>query len=211
MQTIRLFDYDQYLTEFNAEVLEVEGLKVVLDKTAFYPESGGQVGDTGTLNEWSVLDTRIIDGKQAHILEKEPNFEVGEYVHGKIDWDRRYKIMKIHSASHVMEHIFFKNFGVLKRLGSRVDDKKDRSDYKSDTRLDSKLLKDTEVEVNAFLSEGHDVRIKVDEVGIRTWISGPYIDHCGGTHVKNTSEIGMIKLKRKNPGRGKERVETSLK
>ena len=110
-----------------------------------------------------------------------------------------------------MEHVFYKNFGVLERVGSNVDDKKDRSDYRTEDRLDPELLKKTEDEINAFLSEGHDIRIEVDADGIRSWISGPYIDHCGGTHVRNTSEIGLIKLKRNNPGKGKERVETSLK
>ena len=211
MQTIRLFDDDHYLAEFDAKVLEIDGVNVVLDHTAFYAESGGQAGDTGVIDDALVVDTRLIDGKHVHILEEEPSFKVGDSVHGKIDWDRRYMIMKIHSASHIMEHIFYKNFGVLERLGSNVDDKKDRSDYRTEDRLDPDLLKKTEDEINAFLSEGHEIRIEVDDEGIRTWISGPFIDHCGGTHVKNTSEIGQVKLKRKNPGRGKERVETSLK
>ena len=211
MQTLRLFDSDHYLTEFDAKVLEIDGLNVVLDQTVFYAQAGGQAGDTGTLNEVRVLDTLIIGGKHTHVLENEPSFSVGDSVHGVIDWERRYNIMKIHSASHVMEHIFYTNFGVLERVGSNVDDKKDRSDYRAEDRLDPDLLKKTEDEINVFLSESHDIKIEVDNEGIRTWISGPYTDHCGGTHVRNTSEIGQIKLKRKNPGRGKERVETSLK
>jgi Ser-tRNA(Ala) deacylase AlaX len=211
MQTIRLFDDDHYLVEFDAKVLEIDGVNLVLDRTAFYAESGGQAGDMGMINDARVVDTRIIDGKHVHLLEEDPSFGVGDSVHGSIDWDRRYRIMKIHSASHVMEHIFYNNFGVLERLGSNVDDKKDRSDYRTEDRLDPNLLKKTEDEINSFLSEGHEIRIEVDENGIRSWISGPFVDHCGGTHVRNTSEIGLIKLKRKNPGRGKERVETSLK
>ena len=211
MQTIRLFDSDHYLSEFDAKVVAINGLNVVLDQTAFYALSGGQSGDTGKIVDSRVIDTKIIDGEHIHILEESPSFKVGDSVHGTINWERRYRIMKIHSASHIMEHIFYKNFGVLERIGSNVDDKKDRSDYKTEERLDPELLKKTEDEINAFLSEGHDINIEVDEEGIRTWTSGPYVDHCGGTHVRNTSEIGLIKLKRKNPGRGKERVETSLK
>lgn len=211
MQTVRLFDSDHYLAEFDAKVVAIEGVNVVLDQTAFYALSGGQAGDTGTILESSVVDTKIIDGEHIHVLEEAPSFKVGDSIHGAINWERRYRIMKIHSASHIMEHIFYKNFGVLERIGSNVDDKKERSDYKTEDRLDPELLKKTEDEINAFLSEGHEIKIEVDNDGIRTWISGPYIDHCGGTHVRNTSEIGFIKLKRKNPGRGKERVETSLK
>jgi Ser-tRNA(Ala) deacylase AlaX len=183
----------------------------VLDQTAFYPESGGQAGDKGTLNGFTVVDTQLIDGMHVHVMEEETDLKTGDLVKGVLDWERRYKIMRIHSASHVMEHVFYKNFGVLKRLGSNVDDKKDRSTYVSKNKLDPDLLRKTEDEVNQFLSEGHDVKIDVDEEGIRSWTSGPYQDFCGGTHVKNTTEIGLITLKRKNPGRGKERVETSLK
>jgi Ser-tRNA(Ala) deacylase AlaX len=211
MQTIRLFDSNHYLAEFDAKVVMIDDLNVILDQTAFYALSGGQAGDTGMINDVKVTDTRILDGTHVHVLDEAPSFGVGDTVHGVVDWDRRYRIMKIHSASHVMEHVFYKNFGVLERVGSNVDDKKDRSDYRTEDRLDPELLKKTEDEINAFLSEGHDIRIEVDADGIRSWISGPYLDHCGGTHVRNTSEIGLIKLKRKNPGKGKERVETSLK
>ena len=67
-----------------------------------------------------------------------------------------------------------------------------------------------EEDTNSFLSEGHPVTIQVDDDGIRHWSCGPVEMHCAGTHVMDTREIGAIKLKRKNPGRGVERVETSL-
>jgi len=208
--TTRLYDQDHYLAEFDARVSEIDGLNVVLDQTAFYAQSGGQAGDRGTINGEEVVDTRIIEGEHVHVMSEEPRFSVGDDTHGVIDWDRRYRIMKIHSASHIMEHFFFKNFGALERLGSNVDEKKDRSDYRTDERLDSEKLKKTEDEINAFLAEGHEITIEVDDDGMRTWTCGTINDHCGGTHVWNTSEIGLINLKRKNPGRGKERVETSL-
>jgi len=207
---IRLYDEDHYLAEFDAKVSEINGLNVVLDQTVFYAKSGGQAGDKGTINGEEVVDTILVDGKHVHVMAEEPGFNVDDSVHGAIDWDRRYLTMKIHSTSHVMEHFFYKNFGVLERIGSNVDDKKDRSDYKTDDRLDPEKLKKTEDEINAFLSEGYEITIDVAEDGLRTWRCGPIEGHCGGTHVRNTSEIGLIKLKRKNPGRGKERVETSL-
>jgi Ser-tRNA(Ala) deacylase AlaX len=69
----------------------------------------------------------------------------------------------------------------------------------------------TEKETNQFFAENHEITITEDKEGIRTWKCGPVEMHCAGTHVKNTKEIGQIKLKRKNPGRGKERIETYLK
>lgn len=208
--TTRLYDADHYMIEFDAKVSEIDGLNVVLDQTAFYAKSGGQAGDRGALNGEAVVDTLFIDGRLVHVMAGKPGFSVDDHVLGAIDWDRRYRIMKIHSASHVMEFFFNKNFGVLERLGSNVDDKKDRSDYRVDDRLDPEKLKRTEDEINAFLAEGHKITIEVAEDGMRTWRCGPIEDHCGGAHVKNTTEIGLIRLMRKNPGRGKERVEASL-
>jgi alanyl-tRNA synthetase len=208
--TTKLYDKDHYLTEFDARVSAIDRLNVVLDQTTFYAQSSGQAGDRGTINGEDVVDTRIIEGGHVHIMSEEPRFSVGDDAHGVIDWDRRYRIMKIHSASHIMEHFFYKNFGALERLGSNVDDKKDRSDYKADERLDPEKLKKTENEINAFLAEGHEITFEVDDDGTRTWTCDTIKGHCSGTHVRNSSEIGLINLKRKNPGRGKERVETSL-
>ena len=210
--TIRLYDEDHYLQEFNAKVVSIDDTLVELDQTAFYAEGGGQHGDTGTLNGETVVYTKYLEDERiVHIMEETPNFKVGDSVRGVIDWDRRYRIMRLHTASHMMEHFLWKHFGYMRRTGSNVDDKKDRADYVHDGRLDPEKLKQVEDDTNTFLKEGHPVSITVDSEGIRTWRCGPVEMHCAGTHVKNTSEIGEIKLKRKNPGRGEERVETSLR
>ena len=210
--TIRLYDKDQYLQKFDAKVISIEENLVELDQTAFYAESGGQHGDTGTINGENVVYTKYLeDDRHMHFMEKAPSFNVGDTVHGAIDWDRRYRIMRLHTASHMMEHFLWKHFGYMKRTGSNVDDKKDRADYVHDGRLDPDKLKQVEEDTNNFLKEGHPVSITVDAEGIRTWRCGPVEMHCAGTHVKNTSEIDEIKLKRKNPGRGEERIETSLR
>ncbi len=209
--TIKLYNEDHYLSEFDAKVISIEGSLVELDQTTFYAESGGQSGDTGTLNEEKVVYTKYIDDKLVHVMDKEPTFNVGDTVHGIIDWDRRYRIMKLHSASHMMEYYLWKHFGYMKRTGSNVDDKKDRADYENEERLDPETLNIVEEDTNKFLTGGHLIIITVDDKGIRTWRCGPVEMHCAGTHVKNTREIGLINLKRKNPGRGEERVETSLR
>lgn len=210
--TIKLYDSNHYLREFDAKVLSINDNLVELDQTAFYAESGGQHGDTGTLNGEPVVYTKYDENNRlVHIMENQPGFKVGDTVHGVIHWNRRYRIMKLHSASHMMEYYLWKHFGYMKRTGSNVDDKKDRADYEHDGRLDPEILKQVEAETNKFLLEAHSVTITMDDEGIRTWTCGPVEMHCAGTHVKNTSEIGEIKLKRKNPGRGEERVETSLK
>ena len=209
--TIRLFDEDHYLKEFDAKVIWIDENLVELNQTVFYAEGGGQHGDTGTLNDEKVVYTKFVDERLVHIMEELPCFKVGDIVHGVIDWDRRYRIMRLHTASHIMEYFLWKHFGYMKRTGSNVDDKKDRADYVHDGRLDPDILKQVEEDTNQFLKGGHPVSITVDKDGVRTWRCGPVEMHCAGTHVMNTSEIGEIKLKRKNPGRGEERVETSLR
>ncbi|MFB0558697.1 MAG: alanine--tRNA ligase-related protein [Candidatus Bathyarchaeia archaeon] len=211
-KTVKLYNDDPYLVRFEAKVVSIEGNEVELDRTAFYPESGGQVGDLGSIGGLSVLDTRIEDGRVIHILEAAPDFSMGQVVEAEIDWERRYKIMRLHSAAHIMEHFLWQRLGEIERLGSRVDDRKDRADYAYDGRLPAEELKTVEEQTNRYLVEGHEIDILSDpnRPGIRIWKSGPIEMLCGGTHVRNTQEIGAIKLRRKNPGRGVERVETSL-
>jgi alanyl-tRNA synthetase len=209
--TIQLYNSDHYLKEFDAEVTRINGVYVELDQTAFYAESGGQIGDTGTLNDETVAYTKYIDNRHVHIMENEPSFKEGDVIHGVINWDRRYRTMRLHSASHMMEYFLWKHFGYMKRTGSYVDENKDRADYEHEGRLDPDTLRRVEADTNKFLIEDHQITITVDLKGIRTWKCGPVEMHCAGTHVKNIQEIGIITLKRKNPGRGEERVETSLK
>jgi Ser-tRNA(Ala) deacylase AlaX len=95
-----LFWENQYQVEFDATITKIIGNSVVLDTTGFYPQGGGQVGDTGYLNGIRVVDTQPGEETDiAHILEIKPFFSVGALVHGKIDWERRYKIMRLHSAA----------------------------------------------------------------------------------------------------------------
>lgn len=184
----------------------------MLDRTAFYPEGGGQAGDTGWINGVRVIDTRLVEGQIVHIMEAVPPFSIGELVRCGMDWDRRYRIMRLHSAAHIMEHFLWQRLGRIERLGSQVDEEKDRADYAYEGRLPAEELKTVEEATNEFLAEGHEIRILADpeRPGVRIWKCGAIEMPCGGTHIRNTREIGAVKLKRKNPGRGVERVETSL-
>lgn len=210
--TEKLYDNDPYQTEFHAKVVGIDGNGVELDRTAFYPEGGGQVGDTGKIEGIKVVDTQKDGDAIIHVLESSPTFSVGDEVEGAIDWERRYRTMRLHSAAHIMEHFLWERLGEIERLGSRVDESKDRADYAYEGRLPSEELKWVEEDTNRFLAEGHEITILSDpeRPGIRIWSCGPIEMPCGGTHVRNTGEIGAIKLRRKNPGRGVERVETSL-
>jgi alanyl-tRNA synthetase len=211
--TVKLYDDNPYLNKFRAKVLNIDGNKVELDKTGFYPEGGGQAGDTGLIGGIKVVDTCKKGDVILHIIEAAPSFSVGDELECIIDWDRRYRIMRLHSAAHIMEHFLWNRLGEIERLGSNVDDKKDRADYAYEGRLPAEELKLVEMATNDFLAEGHDIEILPDpeRPSIRIWKCCDIEMPCGGTHVRNTREIGPIKLKRKNPGRGVERVETSLR
>ncbi|MFA5178009.1 MAG: alanyl-tRNA editing protein [Candidatus Paceibacterota bacterium] len=212
--TKRIYWENPYQTTFSAKVEKVEGKNVWLDQTCFYPESGGQAGDTGTINGQKVIDTKFDQDKNVfHIMENETTLKTGDSVEGVIDWERRYKIMKIHSASHIMEHFLFKIFGQLKLTGSHLNEKHDSSTYESVERLDQEKLSLVEKEVNDFISQNLPIETYPDEKkpNYRWWKCGDILMPCGGTHPRNTSEIGLIKLKRDNGGQGKEKVITSFK
>ena len=211
MTTERLYDADPYLKMFSGSVAGFTDAGVVLDRTCFYGEAGGQAGDTGTLGGVRVVDTKIDgDGVIIHMMESPPGFDVGDVVEGVLDWGRRYRIMRLHTASHIMEYFLWRRFGYMERTGSYVDERKDRADYVHEGRLDPGTLKLVESDTNAFLAEGHPVVVEVDDEGMRHWSCGPVEMLCAGTHVRNTSEVGAVRLRRRNPGRGEERVETSL-
>jgi Ser-tRNA(Ala) deacylase AlaX len=215
--TKKLYMEDPYLTEFEAIVLEINGNKIILDKTAFFAENGGQVGDTGYLNDIKVLDTKYDENKEniLHILEnpnlENSNFKVGNKIVGRIDWDRRYRIMKNHAASHIMEYFLFETFGIMKLIGTSVNEKYDSSTYEHPGTFDQDKLKKVEIQINEFISKGHEIERweDPDKCGWLYWKSGEIMMHCGGTHPINTKEIGVVSIKRKNGGKGKEKILTS--
>ena len=212
--TKKLFWENPYQVEFDATVTKIIGNRVVLDATCFYPRGGGQVGDTGYLNGIRVVDTQAGEETEiAHILEIKPCFNVGTLVHGKIDWERRYKIMKLHSAAHIVYYLMQEVFGKDCKPASSglLDEQKDRSDYLFKEKLDKEKLKVVEEKANQIMKKGYEIKTW-SENGKRYWKMELFpAMKCGGTHVKNASEIGEIKVKRgKKPGRGKERIEISL-
>jgi Ser-tRNA(Ala) deacylase AlaX len=206
--TKKLFYENPYEKEFDAEVVEVKDNGIILDQTYFYPEGGGQPGDTGEISGVKVLDTKNEGNGVLHILE-EQKFKVGDKVHGKIDWERRFKLMRLHTAAHIVYEIFTEKFGKQKIIGSNISPDKSRIDFEYPEKLE---LAEVESEANKAISSGLEVQTEDDQEkeGFRWWKAGSWKMPCGGTHVKNTSEIGGIKLKRNNIGAGKERIEITL-
>ena len=211
--TERLFMIDPYIKEFDATVLKVNGNQILLDKTAFYAESGGQVGDTGFLNQTRVIDTRYDEKKEniLHIIDGIQDFKEGDKVIGKIDWDRRYRIMKNHAASHIMEYFLYQKFGTLNLVGTSVNEKHDSSTYQYYEAFGHEKLIEIEKLSNEFISKEYEIDRweDPDRPGWWYWKAGIIKMPCGGTHPKNIKEIGQISIKRKSGGKGREKVLTS--
>ena len=208
----KLFWEDPYLKECAATVESINGNEVRLSQSIFFAFSGGQESDSGTINGIPVKEARKeADGGITYILGSPPTFAPGAEVHVKIDWDKRYRIMKLHTAAHVVWFLFEKKTGVKKLIGSNVTNEKSRIDYEFPESVSS-ILPELEKEVNELISKGMEIKTYADSSNSerRWWEMGEWKCPCGGTHLKNLKEIGALKLKRKNLGKGKERIEITL-
>jgi len=218
-----LFREDPYLRACEATIVSVHEGAVELDRTVFYPLGGGQAGDTGRLGDWRVIDTRKGADTVLHILEPGATPQPGMKVAIEIDWERRYRLMRYHTALHLLG-------SVVKAAvtGGRINDDKAHLDF--DIEME-KLVKDTiEARLNELTSTSIDTQarwIADAELDarpdlVRTMsvapprgegrvrlleIPGVELQACGGTHVKNTAEIGKLSVARiRSEGKRNKRV-----
>ena len=222
-ETKRLYYEDAYLMEFDAEVIDRrihEGLPaVVLDRTAFYPESGGQPWDRGTLGGVEVLKVLDLDGVILHVLKSEI---AGGTVHGRIDETARFDHMQQHTGQHILSQAFFetlKGETLSFHLGPDVSTLEIGLRAIANAEWDS-----VEDRANAIVGEDRDVKTyfvpeeKIGEVPLRrppkkqgllrvVEVNGFDYSACGGTHCRRTGEIGMIKLTGVEKMRGNLRFE----
>ncbi|MHA1138329.1 MAG: alanyl-tRNA editing protein [Candidatus Thorarchaeota archaeon] len=237
--TVLLHMSDNYLKEFDATVISSGDGYVVLDKTAFYPEGGGQSSDHGELSNRestiAVKEVRKIDGEIRHLIEGQP-FAVGDTVHGVLDWERRYECMRFHTCQHVLSRYLQLNYGVETK-GNNIKPGESRADYTPLESFGDEMKRNVEAGVNAIMSQNLPVEIrnmpraeaitfleereyqtrylemvpKSVEV-FRVLLIGDYdAASCAGTHVANTSEIGEIRIgKSKNIGAGVRRIYFKL-
>jgi Ser-tRNA(Ala) deacylase AlaX len=214
--TVLLFRQDTYIKEFDAEVVSSKDNTVILDRTCFFPQGGGQVGDTGEISGVRVSDTQKTNGDVIHILERNSPFSPGQTVKGKIDWERRYRIMRLHSAAHVVFYAMNEVFGEECKPASSglLDDRKDRSDYLFEAPIDRSKLAEVEERVNKLTASTMPITHtanKEDPQSLLWSIENYKPLRCAGTHVRNTAEIGRVRIERgKKRGKGKERIVISL-
>ena len=229
----KLFEENAYLKEFKAKIINIniEEKTIELDNTAFYARSGGQPGDTGEIiaenQNIEVKDTIKNDNKIINIINKTENLDKGIEIIGKINWEKRYKHMKMHSALHLMCSVI--PLGVT---GGQIGYEKSRLDFNDPDKEINK--EEIEEKINSLVKDDYEITSEIIDSKIldeqpelvRTMsVKPPQIDGkirlikignvdlqpCGGTHVKSTAEIGSIKIgKIENKGRMNRRVNILL-
>jgi len=214
--TKKLFWDDPYQTECTAKVTSLNNNKVKLDQTIFYAFSGGQLSDEGTIGGIKVLEAKKEGDKEdiidiEYTLEQEPSFKVGDTVQVKIDAERRAKLRRLHSAAHIVYYITIAVLGKVKVNGSEIQPEKARMDFGYEESIIEKIPV-IEKMTNTFIAGNHPIVMKPDhdKPDLRWWTCETWKMPCGGTHVKNTSDIGPLRLVRKNKGKGRERIEMYL-
>ena len=214
--TSRLYYTDAYSTAFDGRITELsaDGRRVYLDQSAFYPTSGGQPFDLGSLDGTPVTDVVDEDDRVAHVLaEPLTNRSVGDAVRGAIDWRRRFDHMQQHTGQHLLSAVFEDLFGYAT---ASVHFGADRSSLDLDIgAIGTKQLGDAERRANEIVWENRPVTVTFEDFASATGLRKPpprtgtlrivsidAVDRsaCGGTHVRATGEIGAIIL------RGTERV-----
>ena len=226
-----------YKDEFSAKVLAIEENKIVLDQTLFYPLGGGQNWDLGTLEGPNgIMDVVEVRGRDSiyHTIEDIFELDVGDEVHGKIDFDRRYAHMRMHTAQHLVSGIAYEMFDGVRTVGNQIHTGKSRIDFKP-IQFTEEMLSDLQEAVNEQIQQGLEVtdsQMTRDEINsimpedrtnmdllpsfindLRVITIGDQQDlcPCAGTHVRNISEIkGLEFIGKKSKGKGTQRVTYQL-
>jgi len=223
---------DMFLKEFEAEVVSVkDGKYIVLDQTSFYPKSGGIANDEGTLvrgsDTFNVVYVGKFGGQISHEVDKE-GIQIGDKVTGTLDWNRRYKLMRFHTAAHVLSGAFFKNLGA-KITGNEISTlDQGRIDFNLEN-FDRKLIEEQVEKSNEIIQADYPVEVyylqrsEVEKdpdliklamglpknidviriVDIKNFDRQP----DGGCHVLSLKEIGKISIKKLvNKGKNNRRL-----
>jgi alanyl-tRNA synthetase len=218
--TERLYYRDARLTEFTARVVEVAGDRVYLDRTAFYPTSGGQLFDVGTLGDARVVDVVDEEERIAHVLDAPARFSAGDELAGRVDWTRRFDHMQQHTGQHLLSAVFeelFRHKTVSVHFGDETSTldldaaslSKDRA-LMAERRANEIVFEDRPVRVTfEDAAEAKGLRKDVDRTGELRIVEIEGLDRsaCGGTHVSGTGEIGPVVVRRMEKYKQSTRVE----
>lgn len=227
-----------YDTTFGARILEAKPDYVILDQTLFYPLGGGQEWDTGTLTTQDGREARVTEvtkrGPVKHVVGPNHGLEANAVVQGQVDWGRRYAHMRMHTAQHLVSGLAYELFGGVRTVGNQIYADRSRIDF-NPVNFTNEMLKDLETAANDAVRSQYAVsagamsrdainaelppeRTNMDLLPksvteLRTIRIGSNVDlcPCAGTHIRNTKEIGGIRIvARQSKGSGTQRIEYVL-
>jgi misacylated tRNA(Ala) deacylase len=225
--TKKLYWEEPYSKNFVGKVVAVEGQAVILDQTLFYPRGGGVACDTGTINSSKVLETTKTNDRIVHSLDSSPTLKVGDDANGQVDWERRHRLMKMHTAGHLLSSVLYSKAS-CRITGNQID--VDRS------RMDFNLEAFDRAQIEGYVAEANELIRK--DAAVKTYflareealrlpdmvklaeatppaepqlriveIEGIDRQADGGLHVSHLKEIGQIQLlKLENKGKTNRRL-----
>ncbi|PYI51591.1 alanine--tRNA ligase-related protein [Paenibacillus flagellatus] len=208
----KMFWTNPYLTRLDTRISGVSGQQITVEQTIFYAFSGGQESDHGTIGGYSVLQAQKDGHEIVYTVEEGHGLKVGDEVTMTIDWDRRYRLMRLHFAAEIVLELVYKHLNGIEKIGAHIAQEKARIDFAWNEPISSSFpviekqfreIVGADLDISSAFSDEEKER--------RYWeIEGFSKVACGGTHLKKTGEVGFIKLKRNNIGRGKERIDIYL-
>lgn len=234
MQTEPLYWTDSYLRDVKAKVIKLYEDGFATDRTVFYPGGGGQPYDIGWVlkggDKMDIVRSYRDGSLVVHVPNEAITLSVGDEVELVIDWERRYRIMRLHTSLHVLSSVMFERSGYL-ITGSQIYEDRARIDFPAE-EMNKEIAKEIVEEANKVASQGHEVEVffvtpdearkmkhlfrVADFSKYEKYMTGPLrivkigdidIQFDGGTHVKNTREIGEIRfLKYESKGRRNRRI-----
>ncbi|HZD12431.1 MAG TPA: alanyl-tRNA editing protein [Candidatus Binatus sp.] len=231
MTTKKLFWDQPYDREFDAKIIAVNGQRVALDQTLYYPRGGGVASDTGLLSNHRVVEVTKQDDQIWHSLDQDTGLKQGETVHGVIDWERRHRLMRMHTAGHLLSNIFYRENCLI--TGNQIEPDRARFDFNLEqfdrgkieglvNEANTVILKDAPVKMY-FVNRDEASRIpglvKLAEAAPPSEetlriveIEGIDRQADGGLHVARLKEIGKVELlKLENKGKNNRRLYYDVK
>ena len=207
--TRKVFWEDPYETELDTIISSVTDDLVTAEATIFYAFAGGQESDAGTIADLPVLEARKDGLEIFYTLPAGHGLRPGDPVRMRIDWERRYRLMRLHFAAELILELVYRELAGVEKLGAHISADKARIDFAWPQNI-SAAFPVVAARVQALVEADHPITSAFEDEANerRHWeVPGFARMRCGGTHLHRTGEVGALELKRKNVGRGKERIE----
>ena len=207
----KVFWDNPYQTSLITTISSINHNRILFDETIIFSFSGGQESDKAYINGFPVLNSEIEGNLIYYTLPNDHGFSSGDKVCMEIDWQRRYKLMRLHFAAELILELVTRKLNIEK-IGAHIAETKARIDFVSDKNI-SFIFERLLNEYNEIIDSDRVIKTGFSDIEKqrRYWeIEGFSKVPCGGTHVKSTAEVGYVHLKRVNIGGGKERIEIRI-